>query len=467
MINTRALQRNNKPKNITLKFYHPMNKFLKSAAFLLFAATLTVGFTACSSDNTSNGDGDELGEFNDQNTYNKEVQNQSNTDFSNKQYGNDAISKCKNVEDELKSANNAILMTKLSDEQETYLKEVIAGVVDNVIIPTYTDLADKTEKLEAVLNGLDVNTITQEQVNQACEYFGEARVQWERSEAFLGGAASDFSIDPTIDSWPLSRSALHTYLAGNMNAADLEDESILGFHALEFILFRNGQPRNVSEFRSNDTYKDFEDISGASELTYAQQVCKLLKERTFQLQVAWEGETAQNASRREVVAAAKLSVKTEKGLYYGEDIKAAGSNNSKYSNLKDAVSQLLSNDEGSALAIANEVGSAKIANPFSAGDISYVESPYSYRSIIDFQDNIRSIRNVWYGNTTGERDANNKSFYTFFARTGNDKINENVINAFVDAINAIGAMPAPFVKYCCTVWDKVFEDYEYVEEDEE
>lgn len=441
-----------------------MKKIFKRAALYLFAATLTAGFSACSSDDDNNGGDTEmdLGEINDTNDYIEEAQNNPGTDFNDQKYGREAILSCTNVENKLTAANSVILQTNLTEEQEAYLREVVAGVVDNVIIPTYTDLADKTEKLEAALNGLDVNTITQTDVNKACEYFGEARVQWERSEAFLGGAASDFSIDPTIDSWPLSRSALRTYLTGNMNLEDL-DESIRGFHALEFILFRNGQPRNVSEFHGNDTYKDFENISGAQELRYAQQVCKLLKERTFQLQVAWEGETTANASRVAIVKAAGLDMVTKNGLSFGEDIKSAGSTKSKYPTLKDAISQLLAHDEGSALAIANEVGSAKIANPFSAGDISYVESPYSYRSITDFQDNIRSIRNVWYGNTTGKRDAGNKSFYTFFARTRNS-VNADMINAFVGAINSIGSMPAPFVKYCCTVWNLNFEDEEYEEE---
>lgn len=439
----------------------------KSAALYLFAAAMTANTVSCSSSDESNSDRTtQLNPINDTNTYSEETTNTPGTDFTNRQYGLAAVNGCANIVTQLTEANKTILTANLTSEQEEYLKEVIAGTVNNVIIPTYTDLADKAETLEATLNGLNASTITQEQINQACELFGEARIQWERSEAFLGGAASDFSIDPTIDSWPLSRSKLHAYLlAGANDPSQLDDESVLGFHALEFILFRNGQPRKVSEFRSNDTYSGFTDISGNVELTYAQQVCTLLKQRTFQLQVAWEGETAANKSRMDVVKAAGLDYTTQKGLTYGEDLKNAGSTNSKYPTLKAAISQILSNDEGSALAIANEVGTAKIANPFSAGEISYVESPYSYRSITDFQDNIRSIRNVWYGNRTGSRDVENKSFYTFFARTKTN-VNASVINGIIGTINAIGSMPAPFVKYCCTIWGKDFSEEEYEGEEQ-
>ena len=147
-----------------------------------------------------------------------------------------------------------------------------------------------------------------------------------------------------------------------MSDEALEDQTILGFHALEFILFRNGQPRSVSELQGYDTYKNFTDIKGSDELTYAQTICTLLKQRCFQLQVAWEGETAANASRLQLVKEAKLSYTTIKGLSYGENLTKAGISGSKstFPTLKSAIAQVLSDDEGSCAAIADEVGSKPI-----------------------------------------------------------------------------------------------------------
>ena len=362
--------------------------------------------------------------------------------------------------DELGDANEIIGKSSLTAEQETYLRNVLTGLVSNVIVPTYTKLADDVEDLEKTLNGLTVSTITQQQINTACNDFKQARENWERSEAFLMGAASDFDIDPTIDSWPLNRSLLLNYFNKGMSNEMLEDATILGFHALEFILFRNGQPRKVAELQGNDTYKNFENISGAQELKYAQTICTLLKQRCFQLQVAWEGE--KNQSRVAVVKAAGLDYTTENGLSYGDNLTQAGQNSkSTFADIKDAVAQVLSDDEGSCVGIANEVGTAKIANPFAAGDISYVESPYSFNSITDFQDNIRSIRNVWYGSTNGS--AATVSFAKFFQSVG---ANVGVEDAFNNAIQKIGAMPSPFVKYCSTIWSIEFVDDEDWEVDE-
>ena len=160
-----------------------------------------------------------------------------------------------------------------------------------------------------------------------------------------------------------------------------------------------------------------------------------------------------------------LPVAVRLGSYADNLIKAGVSgSNSTFTSLKSAIAQVLSNDEGSCVAIANEVGTAKIANPFSAGDVSYVESPYSYNSITDFRDNIRSIRNVWLGST--DKTANDYSFHTFFASVKSEAVNKKVENGYVAAIEAISNMPSPFVKYCCTIWNINFEDDEDWETEE-
>ena len=406
----------------------------------IYACALMMGLSvaACSSDSDNNENG-----------------NNNDEKYKDRSYGISAIDACAQTVTQLTQANEAIAKASLTAEQNAALRQVLTNLVNNVIVPTYTDLANDVEDLEKTLSGLTTSSITQAQIDKACADFKAARQHWERSEAFLGGAASDFSIDPTIDSWPLDRAELLDYFKGGMTA-EIEDEStILGFHALEFILFRNGQNRKVAELQGNDTYTNFEGVSGADELKYAQQVCKLLKERCFQLQVAWEGE--KNQSRVAVVKAAGLPYQTEKGLSYGENLIGAGENSkSTFPSLKDAVAQVLSSDEGSCVAICNEVGTAKIANPFSAGDIAYVESPYSYNSITDFQDNIRSIRNVWFGSTNGSAAAG--SFNAFFNSVGQESVATSVTNAFNSAINAIGEMPAPFVKYCSIIWTKNFDD---------
>ena len=435
-----------------------MKNLLKYAMLFAAAGTLSMSFTACSSDDDDNKDDNGFSIVTTTPVVDQENYSSNTGSYQDKSFGQTAIDNCATLVNELVAANQAIASSTLSSEQEAYLYKVLENIVDKVIVPTYTSLADNTEALEKTLNGLTPSTITQAQINSACEEFKAARQYWERSEAFLMGAASDFDVDPTIDSWPLNRTLLVNYFKNGMNDDMLDDATILGFHALEFILFRNGQPRKVAEFQGNDTYKNFENITGAQELTYAQTICTLLKNRTFQLQVAWDGGA--NASRLAVVKAAGLKYTTSNGLSFGDNLKKAGVSGSKstFATLKSAIAQVLSDDEGSCVGICNEVGTAKIANPFANGDVSYVESPYSYNSIADFRDNIRSIRNIWLGST--DKTANTYSFHTFFASVNKASVNSSIENGYVKAIEAISNMPSPFVKYCCTIWNIAFEDDE-------
>ena len=420
-----------------------MKKYLVLVA-VLFAASLS--FISCSDDDDKKGN-----------------DNPSENIYKDKKYGNAAIDACNELADALNKANNAIAGSKVS-EYESELKSIISDVVDNVIVPTYTNLADDTESLLKNLQGLNVNTLTQSAIDNACSDFKKARSHWELSEAFLGGAASDFDVDPTIDSWPLNRSLLVSYLSSgraDFTDEELDDASILGFHALEFILFRNGSPRKLSEFKGNDTYKGFEKVSGVSELAYAQRICQLLYERTCQLQVSWEGTTNKNNQRMLLVKSAGLEYQTSKGYSFGDNMKQAGNTSvSTFPTIVSAVTQLLSADEGSCVGITDEVGNAKIANPFSSGDVSYVESPFSHNSLTDFQDNIRSVRNIWLGSLDGKASSN--SFSRFFDNHSTSR-GRAVEDAYTNAIVKIGAMPAPFVKYVSTIWGVAYEDSELKE----
>ena len=199
-----------------------MKKIFYSMAVLMMG----LAFTACSdSDNNNNNDDNQFNIITtapqvDQDNY---PSNTTDANYSNRQFGQQAIDDCLSLISQLEDANTTIATSKLSEEQEAYLRKVLETLVSNVIVPTYTQLADDVEDLESTLNGLTVNNITQTQIDKACADFKQARLNWERSEAFLMGAASDFDIDPTIDSWPLNRSLLLNSFNNGRNDAMLED----------------------------------------------------------------------------------------------------------------------------------------------------------------------------------------------------------------------------------------------------
>lgn len=395
--------------------------------------------------------------------------NDTEAKYKDASYGNAAVASCLAITQQMDAAYNALANSELTQEQRAELTAILQNLVTATIVPTYTQLADAAEELQAAIGNINVSNLQQSNIDAACTAFKKARKLWEQSEAFLGGAASDFDIDPTIDSWPLNRSLLLSYFStGSYSDEALDDASILGFHALEFILFRDGQNRSAEAFKNGayDTYKGFTSVKAEEEFKYAQAVAKELVLRTYQLQVAWQGRTAANASRANALDAAGYGYTTEKGLSYGENLTGSYGVNSSFNNIYEALQMVLNADEGSCSGIANEVGAKKIANPFTNGYVFYVESPYSYNSITDFQDNVRSIQNVWYGagpnNGDSAPSAAAHSFYTFF-QNNQSATNRNVTNAIAKAITDVGNMPAPFVKYCGVFNNVAFEDSQVVD----
>ena len=125
--------------------------------------------------------------------------------------------------------------------------------VENVVYPTYTNLANATEtlydQLDAAKGKFRAGTLTQSDINTICSTFLSARAYWEASEAFLYGPATTFGIDPHIDTWPLDLDALAVELNNANKVAMLDNgddgiayaaaklgQELLGFHGIEFII---------------------------------------------------------------------------------------------------------------------------------------------------------------------------------------------------------------------------------------
>jgi hypothetical protein len=301
--------------------------------------------------------------------------------------------------------------------------------VKQVVFPTYTNLADNAKTLADELvearDKFKEGTLTDAELEVIGETFLSTRACWEASEAFLYGPATTFGIDPHIDTWPLDADALATGLNNPSLLAKLEDEktgasdlapTLLGFHAIEFIIFRDGNLRTVSELKQEESDEAFTainaHITGEQELTYAAAVANDLMQRCFQLQVAWMGE----AAGKERVEAVEEEWELESQVvddYYGENMLNAGKAGSSFRAWQDVLVTILN---AGCSNICNEVANTKIGNAWTGQDVNYIESPYSKKSFADFYDNIMSIKNTLYGGINlGSPNAN--SFMAFAGNT--------------------------------------------------
>ncbi len=341
--------------------------------------------------------------------------------------------------------------------------EVANQYVNQVVYPTYKNLAASADVLyeQAVTmqQKHDAGTLTDADVEAACEAFKAAREYWEKSEAFLYGAATDYNLDPHMDSWPLDQGQMADFLSNPTMVAGLySDDPIafvnqnnanfdtaLGFHGLEFVLFRDGAPRKAAVYDGIEDHPSFANVTVqcADELAFLVAVAGDVRDNCYRLEVSWLGLQADATHQARV---AQLGVKThaldDNGYFYGADMLLAGTDGSSYASINAALVTLVG--PSGCGNIANEVASQKIGqayrvatgapslDPNEPDAIDYIESPYSKRSYIDYRDNIYSIKNSLYGNIDQAQPAD-KSVMTFLRRNGYSGV-DDLQNALDDAI---------------------------------
>mgnify|MGYP000647618823 FL=1 len=136
------------------------------------------------------------------------------------------------------------------------MDSVANGFVNKVVLPTYKDLKEKNTALCAAVQNF-YNNPSDATFEAACDAWLVARTPWEQSEAFLFGPVDILGLDPNMDSWPLDQVAIVNILeSGNFDDLNWEDgdteeeitasQEVRGFHTLEFLLFKDGNPRTVA-----------------------------------------------------------------------------------------------------------------------------------------------------------------------------------------------------------------------------
>ena len=330
-----------------------------------------------------------------------------------------------------------------NDEQDvtfssSELKEVNADYVDNTVVATYRNLADYNKQLVADLNAMSDDA----GVAKACETWKQSRKWWEFSEAFLFGAAGDYAIDPHTDTWPFDRTQFDKYMSlyknaklgeegfenetNTINEAIATGQNLTGFHAVEYLIFREGQPRHFADMTANEIY-------------FAKTAAQDLYLSSLKLVSAWGGEVSadEQALLDEVEFASSIN--------YGENFKNAGNAGSTYSTVVLASKEIIAGAND----IIGEVRDSKIGAPATGEDVNYIESPHARNSIQDFYDNIMSVKHALYGGCTVDGTTPEaKSLIGVCLK--NDKTKaaaQNVMTNLENALSKISGMKKPFVLY--------------------
>ncbi|MBO7102883.1 MAG: imelysin, partial [Bacteroidaceae bacterium] len=266
-------------------------------------------------------------------------------------------------------------------------------------------LADQTsvlfEQLVDAKKKYRAGSLNQSDIDKICATFINARSAWEQSESFLYGAATDWGIDPHIDTWPLDRVALAKQLSSSEIVEELDDleeggidnaralvgEQQLGFHGIEFIIFRNGKNRTLAALKGIEDDEAFagRNISGEQELIFACAVAGDLRDKCYQLEVSWMGSKAPKEHQDRVEECEFNTTVAGGDLYYGENMINATQAGSTMKSWRGVMGTILVSGCSN---ICAEVAGQKIGQAYLGQDEDYIESPYSQRSYYDFYDNI-------------------------------------------------------------------------------
>lgn len=320
--------------------------------------------------------------------------------------------------------------------KELALKNATADYVTYTVLPTYSAMADAAVDMCDLCHIMQdkhaAGTLTTADIKAAGEAWKLARKNWELSEAFLFGPAANHNIDPHIDSWPLDKAAMDNLLVQirNGNKWSLENNGgygLIGFHAVEYMLFELSGDENSSLVHSTDYTPE--------ELEYLVAVADDLCQQCVCLEACWAGTENISDAKQEILEDADLDY----GENYGWEMANAGQAGSRFKTYQEAVEEIIQG----CIDIADEVGNTKIGRPHigsSQEDKNYIESPYSLNSIEDFADNIRSIRNAYCGSRAQDASVSD------YIKSVNPQADAAVITAIESAIGAIEAIPEPFAK---------------------
>ena len=315
--------------------------------------------------------------------------------------------------------------------QDAEYDAIINQYVDNVVLPTYSDLKAKNSALyQAVVDFGDAPSNANFQA--ICDAWLVAREPWESSEAFLFGPVADLGLDPNMDSWPLDQEAIVKMLESQQwnemewtGDYDEDDDAIAaaqnvrGFHTLEFLAFRDGKARTLTDEATDGEAANAVYNAGNANAwaQYMRNTAQLLVDDVTTLCDAWNN---------------------------GYAAKFKAHNGGDFTSGLSCIEQLIDG----CIDIAGEVGQATIGDPYdlyvsgkTTEALYAVESWYSWHSRDDYTNNIYSIRNAYFGSRDG---SVNKNSLSALVAKYNSELDADVKAAITNAANAIQAIPQPF-----------------------
>ncbi len=291
-------------------------------------------------------------------------------------------------------------------------RTVLAAFADQVVLPKYVNFSKTTAALAQSLKSF-ASSPNQASLDNARQSWKQARVVWEKTEAFAFGPAGSQGYDGAMDSWPVNEADVNKIVASSTaikpeNIAQLEDGQ-KGMHTIEYLLFGKQNDKKLTQFKDRDRQ-------------YLSALGQDLNRVSKELLKSWQAGVEGQLAYREVIA------------------KAGEEKNSVYPTTTAGAQELVSG----IIDCVAEVADEKIGKPLAEKSSKSLESRFSDNTHADLVANITGARNAYLGVIDGQSAA--ASSLSAYIVKKDAKLDKQILSEFQQALASLTGLTVPIEK---------------------
>ncbi len=311
---------------------------------------------------------------------------------------------------------------------EHRIDKALQDYADKTVIATLQRLVEDLEALEAAVRRLHAEP-TDANVEAAASAWRTARGTWQLTNAFGFGPAAHYNFDKQLATWPLDRPLVeHTLKEMQAGRLELDARRLRermystrrGLLAAEYLLFRNGGPRPVLDFR-------------AAELDYLVFTTEVLRLEATDFLAAWVGTDNLPAGWSEALATAGFEPRPS----YAAEFTEPGHYTSRYPSAAVALQEIM----GDAVTVAEELCPA-IEEVLAMADPRAGETWDSHNGFADLLATLQGLENAYLGGLEGSRG---RSMSDLLAAS-DEVLDRRIQIALADTAYRINAAGDPFAE---------------------
>ncbi len=291
------------------------------------------------------------------------------------------------------------------DDPSFYADEVVEHLVEDVILPTNADLLVSVERLYSACRALRESPTDNLQIVNAGQLWREARAFWTMSEAFAFGPAEEYKLAAELNAWPLDTEGVENLLASfnALSSSELNKQpaDMRGFHAVEYLLFRDGNARTQEELTTR-------------EREYLEASADLLASRIRQYAARWASEP-------------------------GFHLQLVGEDGSR----RNSAQLFIELTFGTITDLCRDIDEIRLKRPLETQDARNVESQFSHNSLNGIRNNLLGIQHLFRGSLSFGRETQG---LTAWIDTRNRLVAQRLSVRISSAQTALDNVPFPLAE---------------------